>query len=240
MSKEELERGVSRLGLSVEDGVLDSLMRYANLLIGYRAANVIGDKKLDVVLVDHVLDSLSCYLVPRVSDAEKIIDVGTGGGLPGVPLKLVQPSKRLTLVESTRKKADFLRHVIETLSLEEVEVVNARVEDIGHQPRYREAYDVATVRAVAALPVVIEYAIPLIDTGGVVVAMKAHLSQDEMSKGRKAAELAGGKGVTVTPVPQLGEFERKERNLVVIEKGASTPQMYPRKTGIPNKVPLGG
>jgi 16S rRNA (guanine527-N7)-methyltransferase len=156
-----------------------------------------------------------------------------------VPIKIVKPELSTTLVESTAKKARFLHHATENLSLEDVEVMSARVEEIARMDEYRGMYDVATARAVARLSVVAEYCVPLLRVGGCVISMKGRLEDQEMAEGEKAAEQLGARVSDLIQVPRLPEIEKKERHLVIIEKVGETPAEYPRKVGVPAKKPLG-
>jgi 16S rRNA (guanine527-N7)-methyltransferase len=166
-----------------------------------------------------------------------VVDVGTGAGFPGLPLKIVLPRIRLTLVEATGKKADFCRHMVEVLGLDRVEVIHARAEEIGHRPEHREAYDWALARAVAVLPVLVEYLLPLLRIGGRAIAQKGEAGPAEAQAAEPALRLVGGRIRQVIPVELPGVAE--PRFLVVMEKAARTPEGYPRRAGVPAKKPLG-
>src|SRR5215203_3954108 len=226
-------------GVRLDDGRLDRLLRYARLLASYKKANVIGTRDLDRILLDHVLDSLSCFLHEPLWEAGRLADVGSGGGLPGIPISIVRPDLRTTLIESTRKKADFLRHAAEQLALANLEVVNARVEDIGRTQEQRSVYGIVTTRAVARLSVVAEYCVPLLEVGSQAIAMKARLVGEEYEEARRATGALGATIAGVEPVAVLPEVGEKERNLVILKKGRETPARYPRKAGMAAKRPLG-
>jgi 16S rRNA (guanine527-N7)-methyltransferase len=226
-------------GLRLDGTRLARLERFARFLGSYEEANVIGTREVQEILLDHVLDSLSCFLFEPLGLAERLADVGTGGGLPVVPIKIVAPRTEVTLVESVAKKARFLRRVIDELSLQDTTVLNARVEEVSRTEEHRGAYDIATARAVARLSVVAEYCVPLLRAGGHVVSMKGRLRDEELSEGEKAAEKLGAKVSTLIPVPRLPETGEKERCLVILEKVEDTPAEYPRKVGVPAKNPLG-
>src|SRR5215210_4878497 len=153
---ELLARQASAWGLSLDTHRLGRLEAFARLLSDYEEANVIGTRTLRGILLDHILDSLSCFLFEPLNAARYLVDVGSGGGLPGIPIKIVAPELEATLVESTAKKAHFLRRAVQTLSLDGATVTNARVEEIARTESYRGAYDIATARAVARLSVVAE------------------------------------------------------------------------------------
>jgi 16S rRNA (guanine527-N7)-methyltransferase len=226
-------------GLALGGAGLDRLIEYAGLLADYGRSNVIGARDMERIVLDHVLDSLSCFLLEPLSGAGRLADVGSGGGLPGIPIKIVKPDLHTTLIESTGKKSRFLGHAAEVMSLDGLEVVNARVEDLGQSPAYRGTYDVATARAVAHLAVIAEYCAPLLAVGGRAISMKARLDEAELREGKKAAELVGAKVSERIPVPFIPELGDRERQLVIIEKVRATPARYPRKPGMPTKRPLG-
>ena len=238
-SIELLEAQAAEWRVPLDDERLDRLLRYARLLASYDRANVIGTRDLDRIVLDHVLDSLSCFLHEPLLAAGRLADVGSGGGLPGIPISIVRRDLATTLIESTGKKARFLRHAVEELALGRVEVANARVEDVGREQDHREAHEVVTSRAVARLSVVAEYCVPLLEVGGRAIAMKGRLERDEFREGDEAVRVLGAKIAEVEPVGMLPEVGDKERNLVVIEKLTQTPERYPRKAGAVAKKPLG-
>lgn len=238
-TREVFSKQVDAWGLSLYPGAEERLYEYARLLSSYDRANVIGTKDIDRILLGHVLDSLSCLLFPPLMSASRISDVGSGGGLPGIPLAVTLPEASFELLEATGKKAMFLQQAAESLGLTGVEVVNARVEEAAHRPGRRAAHDVCTVRAVASLPVLAEYCLPLLKVGGHMVAMKGHVSEEEYADGERAARLMGGSLLQTIEVPLLPEVEQKARRLVTLEKSAETPDVYPRRVGIPAKNPLG-
>lgn len=218
--------------------MLDLLVVYASWLESYREANVVGVRDLQRLLLEHVLDSLSCSLYEPIQRARNLVDVGSGGGLPGVPLKILRPNVGLTLIEATGKKARFLEQVVEELSLSGTEIVNERVEVVGRETGHREKYDVATARALAPLPTLAEYCLPLVKKGGCLVAMKALPDDKEFEEGRRAAELLGAEISGMIEVEFLQELPAKQRYLVVMTKTSETPYEYPRRTGVPKKSPL--
>jgi 16S rRNA (guanine527-N7)-methyltransferase len=234
-----VEAQASAWGLRLDHDRRGRLQAYAGLLALYDRANVIGTKELDRILLDHVLDSLSCFLHEPLFRAGCLADVGSGGGLPGIPIKIMKPDLATTLVESTGKKAKFLQHAVDSLSLRGVEVVNGRVEDLGRTQGHRGVYDVVTCRAVARLSVVAEYCVPLLEGGGRAIAMKGRLEPEELAEGDRAVDALGAKVAEITRVPMLPEVGEKERNLVILEKIGETATRYPRRSGIVAKRPLG-
>src|SRR5215210_8029977 len=234
-----LETQVVAWGLRLDGGRRERLLEFVRLLASYDRANVIGTKDPTQIMIDHVLDSLSCFLHEPLFHARRLADVGSGGGLPGIPIKIVRPDLATTLVESTGKKARFLQHAVDGLSLRGVEVANTRVEDLGRTRAHRGAYDVVTCRAVARLSVVAEYCVPLLEPGGCVIAMKSRLEPEELAEGNTAVDALGAKVAETTRVPILPEVGEKERNLVILAKIRETPAQYPRRSGIVAKRPLG-
>jgi 16S rRNA (guanine527-N7)-methyltransferase len=237
LSLMELQAGA--WGLPLGQDRRGRLQEYARYLALYDRANVIGTRDLDRILLDHVLDSLSCFLHEPLLRARRLADVGSGGGLPGIPIKIMRPELAMTLVESTGKKARFLQHAVDGLSLEGVEVANTRVEELGRTREHRGAYDVVTCRAVAGLSVVAEYCVPLLETGGCALAMKGRLEPEELAEGDRAVAALGAKVAATMRVPTLPEVGEKERHLVILEKIRETPARYPRRPGKVAKRPLG-
>lgn len=227
----------SVLGIKLTASQLASLECYEQQLLEWNLRfNLTAIQEPDKIRTKHFLDSLTCLIAMRETSMERVIDVGTGAGFPGVPLKIIYPRMQLTLVESVRKKVDFLRHLVTTLGLEQVEILNERIETIGQMPAHRQQYDWAIARAVAVLPVLAEYLIPLARVGGAVIAMKGENAPAEVQNAEHAFRVLGGHLRKLIPVALPGVAD--ERYLVVIDKVAATPLDYPRRVGIPSKKPL--
>lgn len=188
------------------------------------------------IRVKHFLDSLTCLKAYPDLRAQKVIDVGTGAGFPGIPLKILFPDLRLTLVESIGKKAAFCRHIVATLGLRDVNIETSRAEELGQSPAHREHYDLALARAVASLPVLVEYLLPLLRLGGTMVAQKGETAPLEAHQAEAALKICGGRLNQLIPVTLPGVSG--DRYLVSITKVAATPKNFPRSTGIPQKKPL--
>ena len=191
------------------------------------------------VQVKHFLDSLTVTLALRQSIASnnaRVIDVGSGAGIPGLPLKILFPKMSLMLLESTAKKAIFLNHIKQKLELDDVEVVVGRAEEVAHLSEYRERFDIVLSRAVASLPTLVELALPFCTIGGSFVAQKKGNIDLEISRAAKAINTMGGSLREVKRV-ELEEFT-DARQLVIIDKVSLTPLQYPRRPGIPAKRPL--
>jgi 16S rRNA (guanine527-N7)-methyltransferase len=198
--------------------------------------NLTAIRDVEGIRAKHFLDSFSCTLAWKEQTPRRLIDVGTGAGFPGIVLKVLYPNMKLTLVESVGKKANFCTHIVQTLGLENVEVLSARAEDVGQNSAHREKYDWAVARAVAALPVLSEYLLPLVKVGGGILAQKGESGPLEVQSAEKAFKLLGGRLRQLIKVELPGVAD--ERYLIVVDKSAATPPGYPRKAGIPSKKPL--
>jgi 16S rRNA (guanine527-N7)-methyltransferase len=233
---ELLASGAGEFGLDLSPAQLDQFARYADLLIDWNLRfNLTAIVEPREIVIRHFLDSLSASRAIPPGPL-KLIDVGAGAGLPGLPLKLVRPEISLTLVEATRKKCDFLKAVIDDLQLTDAQVVNARAEEAGRRAEHREKYDIAIARAVADLPVLIEYLLPFVRIGGFAVAQKSRGAADELDRADMAILLLGGLGSAVVKVSVPGLPD--ERALIMIEKITATSDEYPRRTGVAAKKPL--
>ena len=189
--------------------------------------------------IKHFLDSLTVTLAlePTLTDTSfSLIDVGTGAGLPGIPLKILFPDMKLMLLEATAKKAAFLHHIKHKLGLHDIEIVVGRAETVAHESQIRESFDVALSRAVAPLPSLVELTLPFCTVGGSFIAQKKGATSTEISKATKAIRMMGAKLREVKRV-DLEEFT-DERYLVVIDKVSPTPTLYPRRPGVPAKRPI--
>jgi 16S rRNA (guanine527-N7)-methyltransferase len=235
---QELTRQINRqLGLRLSRTQLSALSLYERELVDWNAHfNLTAIRDPQEIHIKHFLDSLTCLLVLRETTVGRVIDIGTGAGFPGIPIKIIYPKMQLTLVESVGKKAEFCRHVVKILDLPGVEVVQERAESLGQNPSYREQYDWAVARAVAILPVLAEYLLPLVRVGGSMLAMKGESGPAEVHSAERAMRVLGGHLRQLLPVTLPGVAE--ERYLVVIDKLAATPKGYPRKVGVPAKRPL--
>ena len=198
--------------------------------------NLTAIRDVDGIRAKHFLDSLSCTLAWKDQTPRRLIDVGTGVGFPGIVLKVLYPGMKLTLVESVGKKANFCTHIVQTLGLENVEILSARAEDVGQNSAHREKYDWAVARAVANLSVLSEYLLPLVERNGTMLAQKGESGPAEAQSAEQAMKMLGGKLRQLIPVNLPGVAD--DRYLVLVEKVAATPHNYPRKPGIPAKTPL--
>jgi 16S rRNA (guanine527-N7)-methyltransferase len=225
------------LGIRLTQSQVSSFNIYEHELLEWNEKhNLTAIRTPETIRIKHFLDSLTCLLVLRDTPVEKIIDVGTGAGFPGLPLKIICPSIHLTLAESVGKKADFCNHMVKKLGMTGVEVVQERAETLGQMPAYRERFNWAIARAVAELPVLAEYLLPLVQVGGMILAMKGETAPAEAHAADRAFRLLGGHLRRLVPVNLPGVAD--QRFLVVVDKVAATPANYPRRAGIPSKRPL--
>jgi 16S rRNA (guanine527-N7)-methyltransferase len=228
-------RNLFGLELSPKHQRAFSLMA-AELLAWNERANLTAITEPDQIEVRHFLDSLSVVRAVKLKPEQRVIDVGTGAGFPGLPLRVLFPQIVLTCLEATGKKAEYIQHVARRLEMPDVCVVHARAEEAGQDPAYREVYDVALARAVARLPVLVEYLLPLLKVGGQMVALKGETAAQEVSTSHAALRLLGGEMRRLIPVelPEVAETHY----LVLIEKIAASPAQYPRRPGVPSRKPL--
>jgi 16S rRNA (guanine527-N7)-methyltransferase len=188
------------------------------------------------IRVKHFLDSFSSYLALRNTTISNLIDIGTGAGFPGIPLKILLPETEIILVDSVRKKTDFCQHIIDTLNIEGIQVIHDRVERLARNELYREKFDWAVARAVAQLSTLSEYMLPFVKIGGRMLAMKGDQGPIETHQAQTAFRLLGGELNNVIKITLPGVTE--DRYLITVNKVAKTPEKYPRRVGVPNKRPL--
>lgn len=224
-------------GLSLSARQIAQLVAYERELLEWNQKfNLTAIRDVDGIRAKHFLDSMSCSLAWREQIPRRLVDVGTGAGFPGIVLKILYPSMKLTLVESVGKKANFCCHIAQTLGLDGVEVLPSRAEDVGRNPKHREKYDWAVARAVASLPILAEYLLPLVKVGGGMLAQKGESGPVEAQSAENALRLLGGRMRQLIPIELPGVAD--ERFLVIVDKSAATPPAYPRKVGLAAKKPL--
>ncbi len=238
---ERLVAGASKLGITLTAEQVAAFKLYRSELQAWnRQVNLTAIDDDQGIQIRHFLDSLSCLLALRegrnASRELQVIDVGAGAGFPGLPLKIVCPSLQLTLLEATGKKVRFLEHLCEQLNLGDVEVRHGRAETLGQEPEHRERYDWALARAVAEMPILAEYLLPLVRVGGRCLAQKGENAPAEVRGAEHAFSLLGGRLVRLLPVELHGLAET--RYLVLLDKVAPTPAKYPRRPGMPTKRPI--
>ncbi len=227
----------SLIGYRLKAPQLEAFRWYAEELINWNERfNLTAITDPLEIEIKHFLDSLSCLTVSGFRPPGRIIDVGTGAGFPGIPIKLLYPQFELTLLESVGKKAAFCQHVVKTLSLDHVEVIQARAETLGQDPGHRECYDWALARAVAIAPVVVEYTVPFVRVGGSAILQKGETGPAEIHQAQAALRILGAEleQVQAIELPCVPDA----RHIITVRKVATSPQKYPRRAGIPAKRPL--
>lgn len=231
----KLKNESSNLGQLLNDKQLQQFYEYMNLLLEWNEKiNLTSITKQEEIITKHFIDSITVlkYLEGKVS----IIDIGTGAGFPGIPLKIADSKLELTLVDSLNKRISFLDEVKKELKLEKINTIHARAEEIGINNDYREKYNVAVSRAVARLNVLVEYLLPVVKIGGSCICMKGPDANEEIEEAKNAIEILGGK------IEKIDEFNLPnseiKRTIIIINKVKKTSNEYPRKSGIPSKKPI--
>jgi 16S rRNA (guanine527-N7)-methyltransferase len=236
---ELLAAGLGKLGIQLGEHELALFQTYYEELTDWnQRMNLTAITEYDKVQVNHFLDSLTVVSVwkpPANRPHPKVIDIGTGAGVPGIPLKIIFPQIRLSLMDATNKKITFLNHLKQKLGLDDIEIINGRAEELAHR-HYIEIFDLVLARGLAPMPTLAELTIPFCKIGGKFVAYKKGEIKEEMQQAKRAISTMGGKIIAIKPV-ELSEFP-DNRCLIVIEKVAPTPDQYPRGSGLPVKRPI--
>jgi 16S rRNA (guanine527-N7)-methyltransferase len=235
-----LRDGARNLGIDLTGAELDGFECYMSLLLDWnRRVNLTAITDPAEIAILHFFDSLTCLAAASFGPNARVIDVGSGAGLPGIPIAVVRPDLRLTLLESTRKKCRFLSDVASSLDLIGVSVDCRRAEDAGRDPLLRGTFDVAVSRAVADLAVLAELCLPFVKVGGLMLAMKGPRVEEEMEQARRACAILGGEIEFTRSFALPAPVEPADRVVVGIRKISPTPDRYPRRAGMPAKRPLG-
>ena len=233
----DFKTGLEALGICLNEFQLKQFMRYYALLVEWNSfMNLTAITEYDEVCTKHFLDSLSLCKALDCTRELTVIDVGTGAGFPGIPLKIAFPNLSITLLDSLGKRVNFLQEVIGALGLEGIEAIHGRAEDYAKPNMLREQFDVCVSRAVANLSSLSEYCIPYVKVGGLFISYKSEKLAEEKAAAEHAVSLLGGEFLEQVEffLPNSDIY----RNLVVIKKGKCTPKKYPRKAGVPTKEPL--
>lgn len=232
-----LEEGCRELGITLDEIQKKQFTDFYEYLVEKnKVMNLTGITEFQEVLVKHFLDSLACVKAVDMSRIKRIMDIGTGAGFPGVPLKIAFPHLEVCLLDSLKKRVNFLEETFQMLKLENITAIHGRAEEYAKNKQYRETYDLCVSRAVSNLATLSEYCLPYVKTGGYFISYKSGTVQEEVEQAQKAVKILGGKIQDVVYF-QLPDSEI-QRSLVVIEKIKATPGRYPRKAGTPLKEPL--
>lgn len=233
--KEEMKANLSALNLDLSGEQIRDFFDFMNLLLEKnKVMNLTGITEPKGVILKHFIDSLT--ILKYINENYSVIDVGTGAGFPGIPLKIAQKSLEITFLDSLNKRINFLNEVIENINLDKTKTIHGRAEDFGQNAEYREKYDVVVSRAVAPLNILLEYMLPFVKVGGKCICMKGSNCDEEIENAKKAIEILGGK------IEKIEKFNLpnsdNNRTILVIKKLKKTDRQYPRKAGIPTKNPL--
>ena len=231
----KFRNSMNSIGIELTNSQLNAFETYYDMLIDRnKVMNLTAITEFDEVMDKHFLDSVYLFRSIELKADYKLIDIGTGAGFPGIPLKIVFPELKITLLDSLNKRVGFLNDVIDELNLNDIEAIHGRAEDIARDKTYRASYDIAVSRAVANLSTLSEYCLPFVKIGGKFVSYKSGDCADEVDNAKAAIHLLGGK------INKIDEFSysNNSRSFIVIDKVMNTSNKYPRKAGLPSKKPL--
>lgn len=231
----EIKDKLEKIDINIEEEQTKNLYKYMNLMLEWNEKiNLTAITEPKEVILKHFVDSLT--IIKYLNKEEKVIDVGTGAGFPGIPLNIMKNDCNYTLLDSLNKRITFLNEVINDLELKNINTIHSRVEEAGKNKKHRESYDIATSRAVASLNILLEYLLPLVKVGGKCICMKGSNVEEEIELAKNAIKVLGGK------IEKIEEITLPDsdmvRNIVIIRKVNQTPTKYPRKPGIPSKEPI--
>ena len=233
--KNKLKQQSRQFNVKLEDNQLEKFYQYMQLLLEWNEKmNLTAIIEPNEIIQKHFIDSLS--IAKYIKSKENILDIGTGAGFPGIPLKIAMPENSIILLDSLNKRIHFLEEIITQLDLYNIEAFHGRAEEFIHQKNQRECYDIVTSRAVAKLNVLLEYMLPFVKIGGRCICMKSSEIEEELKESEKAIKILGGKIERVEEI--ILENTEIKRKIVIIQKVKNTPKQYPRKAGTPTKEPL--
>ena len=236
-STDTLVRGTKQLGITLSEKQIQQFIRYYELLVEWNSfMNLTAITEYEEVMEKHFVDSLAAVKVCDFHQVKSLIDIGTGAGFPGIPLKIAFPHLEVVLLDSLNKRTKFLNEVLQQLGLENIRTIHGRAEDYAKQKEYREQFDVCVSRAVANLSTLSEYCIPYARKKGEFISYKSGKIEEEAEQAKKAIFILGGK------ISKIEKFcladTDMERSFIVIDKEKKTPEKYPRKAGMPSKEPI--
>lgn len=238
MSKEEFRKifleEINKNKLDATDKQVEQFYNYMIGIIDWNTKiNVTAITEEKMFIVKHFIDSLTINKYVNISNS--LIDIGTGAGFPGIPLKIMNKNMNVTLIDSVNKKLNVIRDLSSKLELKNLEIIHTRAEDLAQNKQYREKYDIATTRAVSNMSTILEYMLPFVKINGLAICMKGPNFKDELKEAEKAIDILGGK---IESIESLNVGEELERNIIVIRKVKNTPNKYPRGQSKPLKEPV--
>ena len=234
---EIFQNKLNELNISLTEKMYQQFDKYYEILVEWnKVMNLTGITEYEEVNEKHFVDSLSIVKIQNLNNVKSVIDIGTGAGFPGIPLKIAFPHLKITLLDSLNKRIKFLNEVIEQLELKDIETIHGRAEDYAKQKEYRECYDLCVSRAVANLSTLSEYCLPYVKKGGLFIPYKSGEIEEELKNSEKAVKILGGS------IKDVVKFELPgtdiKRSFIKIKKKEHTAKKYPRKAGLPAKEPL--
>lgn len=228
--KEECEKN----NIQISNEEIEKLYIYMKEILEWNEkVNVTAIKDEKEFIVKHFIDSLT--IEKYITNGEKVLDIGTGAGFPGIPIKITKNKSHVDLVDSVNKKLNVIRDIIPKIKLEDIECIHTRAEDLAKNVKYRESYDVVTSRAVANLTTLVEYMLPFVKVGGKIICMKGPNVEEELAESKKAISILGGK---IEQIENINIDSDYERNIIIIKKEKPTHKQYPRGQGKPLKEPI--
>ena len=228
--KEECEKN----NIQISNEEIEKLYIYMKEILEWNEkVNVTAIKDEKEFIVKHFIDSLT--IEKYITNGEKVLDIGTGAGFPGIPIKITKNKSHVDLVDSVNKKLNVIRDIIPKIKLEDIECIHTRAEDLAKNVKYRESYDVVISRAVANLTTLVEYMLPFVKVGGKIICMKGPNVEEELAESKKAISILGGK---IEQIENINIDSDYERNIIIIKKEKPTPKQYPRGQGKPLKEPI--
>lgn len=228
------ENELIKNNINIPKDTYKSFFEYMNGIIEWNEKiNVTAITEPKMFIVKHFIDSLtvSRYL----ENKNKLLDIGTGAGFPGIPLKIANPSKKITLIDSVNKKLNVIRDVADKIKLKDIEIIHTRAEDLANRKEHRERYDVVVTRAVSNMPTILEYMLPFVKLNGIAICMKGPNIEEDINNCKEALRILGGK---IEKIEKIKIDNELERNIIIIRKEQKTPNKYPRSGGKPLREPI--
>ena len=231
----KMKENMAKINIQISDKQIDEFFKYMNLLIEWNEKiNLTSIIEPDEIIIKHFVDCGT--ILKYLNNNENVIDIGTGAGFPGIPIKILNESLNITLIDSLNKRINFLKEVSNLLKLENIKIIHGRAEDLAHQAEFRQKYDKSVSRAVANLSTLSEYDLPFVKIGGKMIAMKGFEIDEELENAKKAINVLGGK---VEEVEKFNLIDTdNKRSIIIINKVKPTPKQFPRKAGKPSKEPI--